>query len=250
MYKNSSLNISDINIHKWFACVLPADGNSREDMGHQEDGTAAGFDSRKPKTERTTRKEKIMAKYKVGDKVRIVNHRTFLMSIEGKMDKWLGKTMTIRKVSADGIYSMEEDKHERYGKGWAWCDSMISGLAKPKFSVSVHFHDRLTVAELIKDGKVVKVENARCNPKDKYSMAEGARIAVERLFQKKVSEKPIHIGEKLIVTGNSHRPHHHFPKGTIVTAIGLSGRGYINCHSAGGLLQTVSPLDLKPYKEK
>lgn len=197
-----------------------------------------------------------MAKYKVGDKVRIVNHRTCLMNGYGEMDKWLGKTMTIRKMLSDyagHVYFMEEDKNEHGGLGWLWHDSMISGLAEPKkpeFSISVHFHDRLTVAELIKDGKVVKVENARCNPKDKYSMAEGARIAVERLFQKKVSEKPIHIGEKLIVTGNSHRPHHHFPKGTIVTAIGLSGRGYINCHSAGGLLQTVSPLDLKPYKEK
>ena len=193
-----------------------------------------------------------MAKYKVGDKVRIVNHRTSRMNLEGKMDKWLGKTMTIRKVYANDTYSMEEDEHDRCVRGWTWCDSMISGLAEPKkpeLSVSVHFHDRLTVAELIKDGKVVKVENARCNPKDKYSMAEGARIAVERLFQKQVSTNPpIHIGDKVIVTGNSHRPHHYFPKGTIVTAVGIFSSGHILCQSSGGLLQDVNPLDLKPYK--
>ena len=81
-------------------------------------------------------------------------------------------------------------------------------------------------------------------------MAEGARIAVERLFQKKVSEKPIHIGEKLIVTGNSHSPHHHFVKGAVVTAVDISGLGNISCLGSNGILQIVNPLDLKPYKEK
>jgi len=183
-----------------------------------------------------------MAKYKVGDKVQIANHRTILMNLYGEMDKWLGKTMTIREVSADGTYFMEEDKHEHYGKGWAWCDSMISGLAEPEFSVSVHFHDRLTVAELIKD--------AWCSPKDKYSMAEGARIAVERLFQKKLSEKSIHIGEMLIVTGNSHTPIHYFRKGTIVTVINFSRTGSIVCKADDGREQYVSRFDLKQHKEK
>lgn len=192
-----------------------------------------------------------MAKYKVGDKVRIVSERPWKYW-DPEMDKYLGKTMTITYSGIDGLgvyYCMNTD-----GVNWHWYENMIAGLAEPKkpeFSVSVHFHDRLTAAELIKDGKVVKVENARCNPKDKYSMAEGARIAVERLFQKQVSTKPtIHIGDKVIVTGNSHRLRHYFPKGTVVIVIGLSSRGYIDCQNDNGLLQTVSPLDLKPYREK
>lgn len=193
-----------------------------------------------------------MAKYKVGDKVRIVNHRTFLMNLYGEMDKWLGKTMTIREVSADGIYFMEEDKHEHYGKGWAWCDSMISGLAEPEFSVSIRFHDRLTVAELIKDGKVVKAENARCNPKDKYRMAEGARIAVERLFKKKPADKPKEssepkIGDKFIIIGNKHSPHHRFRVGEIVTLTDLH-RDEIHYYKGEyDRLQFVNSLDVKPY---
>ena len=175
-----------------------------------------------------------MAKYKVGDKVRIVSERP-RKCWNSDMDKYLGKTMTITYSGINGLgvyYCMNTD-----GVNWHWYENMIAGLVEPKkpeFSVSVHFHDRLTVAELIKDGKVVKVENARCNPKDKYSMAEGARIAVERLFQKQVSAKPTI----------------YFPKGTVVTAIGLSTNGYINCQHSKGLLQAVSPLDLKPYKEK
>ncbi len=190
-----------------------------------------------------------MEKYKVGDKVRIVSERP-QKCWNSDMDKYLGKTMTITysRINSLGVYyCMDTD-----GVNWYWYENMIAGLAEPKkpeFSVSVHFHDRLTVAELIKDGKVVKVENARCNPKDKYSMAEGARIAVERLFQKQVSTKPtIHIGDKVIVTGNSHSPRHYFPKGTVVIVTDIINGGYINCQSAGGLLQTVNPLDLKPYK--
>ena len=202
-----------------------------------------------------------MAKYEVGDKVRIVNHRTSYMNMDGKMDKWLGKTMTIRKFSAIGSYSMEEDKHENHEHGWAWTDSMISGLSepekpeKPQFSVSVHFHNRLTVAELIKDGEVVKVENARCNPKDKYSMAEGARIAVERLFQKKVADKPVEacevkIGDKFVVNGCSHEPRHSFPRGTVVKAVLLLGGRCVLFQANDGNVQYVNLLDLKPYKEK
>ena len=37
-------------------------------------------------------------KYKVGDKVRIVKNRTDEMNLYGKMDEWLGKTVTISVV--------------------------------------------------------------------------------------------------------------------------------------------------------
>lgn len=202
-----------------------------------------------------------MAKYKVGDKVRIVNRRNILMNRHGEMDKWLGKTMTIRKVYIDDVYFMEEDKNEHCGYGWAWHDIMISGLAepeKPEFSVSVRFHGRLTVAELIKDGKVVKVENARCNPSDKYSMAEGARIAVERLF-KKTADKPEEaskpkVGDRFVIVSNrSPDCIHHFKIGSVVTTITTIRhiRTGENLYAADdGLIQIVRDCDVAPYKEK
>lgn len=138
-----------------------------------------------------------MAKYKVGDKVRIVDHRTCNMNKNGEMDKWLGKTMTVREILYNKRYFMEEDKFERNGMGWMWDDEMISGLAEQKkpadenLSVTIHFHGRLTVAELYKDGRVVKVKNAWCGPKDGYSRAESARVAVERLFEKKAGKPEV-----------------------------------------------------------
>ena len=81
-----------------------------------------------------------MSKYKVGDKVRIVSEwgKGCRQKRDGKMDKWLGKTMTIRKVTAHDYYLMEEDKAERDGIGWCWFDSCIVGLAN-KFNVGERY---------------------------------------------------------------------------------------------------------------
>ena len=74
-------------------------------------------------------------KYKVGDRVRIVDnwvdgcHR----HLSGGMDKWLGKVMTIRVVDeSNRCYFMVEDKHDiRSGSfnGWYWFEPAIAGLA-------------------------------------------------------------------------------------------------------------------------
>lgn len=204
-----------------------------------------------------------MAKYKVGDKVRIVNRRTISMNCNGEMDKWLGKTMTIRKVYSDDVYFMEEDKNEHGGYGWAWHDSMFSGLAEPKkpeFSVSVRFHGRLTVAELIKDGKTVKVANARCNPKDTYDRGEGAKVAVNRLFEKKQEDveetvnpaKKWKTGDKAVVVRQNGRPHHWYriPAVVEVVQVDLSDNT-CRCRKLDDYehVQWVRMDCLEPYKE-
>ena len=81
-----------------------------------------------------------MSKYKVGDKVRIVSEwgKGCRQNRDGKMDKWLGKTMTIRKVTPHDYYLMEEDKAERDGIGWRWFDACIVGLAN-KFNVGERY---------------------------------------------------------------------------------------------------------------
>ena len=81
-----------------------------------------------------------MSKYKVGDKVRIVSEwgKGCRQNRYGKMDKWLGKTMTIRKVTPHDYYLMEEDKTERDGIGWCWFDACIAGLAN-KFNVGERY---------------------------------------------------------------------------------------------------------------
>lgn len=196
-----------------------------------------------------------MAKYKVGDKVRIVNHRTFHMNDAGDMDKWFGKTMTIRTILPLG-YSMVEDREENYGEGWYWDDDMIAGLAEPQterhgdngLSVVICFNGNKTTARLMRGETIVKTATARRNPADKYSRAVGARVAVERLFEK-TSGKP-KIGDKFVVVGRSADAWHGFDIDTIVTLIHLECDGCNQYRDDFGLCQYVSDRDVKPYKEK
>ena len=193
-----------------------------------------------------------MAKYKVGDKVRIVDHRTDNMHHFGKMDKWLGKVMTIRECLLSG-YWMEEDYGENIGFGWRWDDSMISGLAEPErepCTVELRFDGVITTATLKRSGRDVKTAEARCNPKDTYSRAEGARAAVERLFEKKRKEDKPKIGDKFVVTVKGGRFDHGFDIGDIVTLINIQQDGCFGLVDKSGFIQVLHPSEVRPYKEK
>lgn len=196
-----------------------------------------------------------MAKYKVGDKVRIVSKRT-QQCWNPYMDKYLGKTMTIIKsgINSEGVYyCMEEDLDDFLGH-WCWYEDMIAGLAEPErepCTVELRFDGMITTATLKRGGRDVKTAEARCNPEDTYSRAEGARVAVERLFEKKRKEdKPEKytpkVGDKFKIVRKSH--YHGFSIGETVRLIRIceQGKRYENCR---GLGQWVCDSDVKPYKE-
>ena len=201
-----------------------------------------------------------MAKYKVGDKVRIVGYRTFHMNSFGEMDKWLGKVMTVRGIER-GLhgYWMVEDCGENKGRGWLWVDSMIAGLAEPErepCTVELRFDGMITTAALKRGGRDVKTAEARCNPKDTYSRAEGARVAVERLFEmKRKEDKPKEskpkVGDKFRVIGNqlSGKFRHWFRLGEIVTLSEIRNGDSLYIDSSG-MRQWVADMDVRPYKEK
>lgn len=191
-------------------------------------------------------------KYKVGDKVRIVDHRTGPMNNFGKMDKWLGKVMTIRECLLSG-YWMEEDYGENIGYGWCWDDDMISGLAEPgrePCTVELRFDGMITTATLKRGGRDVKTEEARCNPKDTYSRAEGARVAVDRLFEKKRKEDKPKIGDKFVVTVKGGKVDHGFGIGDIVTLVRIQQDGCFGLVDKSGFIQVLHPSEVRPYKEK
>lgn len=208
-----------------------------------------------------------MAKYKVGDKVRIVSERPDSKKYVDEMVRFLGKEITISMVDeCRGIpcYYSEDAKpkdpiQEYFCKcfgvpGYYFRDEWISGLAEQKkpadenLSVTIHFHGRLTVAELYKDGRVVKAKSVLCNPKDAYSRAEGARVAVERLFEKKAGKPK--IGDKFVIMSNkSPDCRHHFKIGSVVTLKYIEN-GKKSYEADNGLIQTVRDRDVAPYREK
>nr|DAR28479.1 MAG TPA: hypothetical protein [Caudoviricetes sp.] len=215
-----------------------------------------------------------MAKYKVGDRVRIVSERPDSRSYVDEMVRFLGKEITISEVRKElGIvyYYSEDAKPEDpiqkhfckcFGvPGYFFRDEWISGLAEPErepCTVELRFDGMITTATLKRGGRDVKTAEVRCNPKDTYSRAEGARVAVERLFEKKRKEdKPKEskreqgkpkVGDKFVVVQKRYTPHHSFAIGDIVTLEAISAIGNLYC--LGVKFQFVDDRDLKPYKEK
>lgn len=209
-----------------------------------------------------------MAKYKVGDKVRIVSKKPNAIGFTDAMEKYLGKTLTVINVwerpyglssynfkeATVGNPSMDLPRKVSH---WNFAESWISGLAEPErepCTVELRFDGMITTATLKRGGRDVKTAEARCNPKDTYSRAEGARVAVERLFEKKRNEDKPKIGDKFVVTGNHFigEGHHYFGIGEIVTLVNpetsIWGKGRFK--NREGQEQYVCMDCVRPYKEK
>lgn len=190
--------------------------------------------------------------YKVGDKVWIVSKRP-QKNWSPYMDKYLGKTMTIIKsgINNSGVYYyMEEDRNDFLGH-WCWYEDMISGLAESdrEYTVELRFDGMITTATLKRGGRDVKTAEARCNPKDTYSRAEGARVAVERLFEKKRKEDKPKIGDKFVVTVKGGKLDHGFGIGDIVTLVRIQQDGCFRLTDKSGFIQVLHPSEVCPYKE-
>lgn len=197
-----------------------------------------------------------MAKYKIGDRVRLVSKKPeIFFSFGEEVNEYLGKEFIVWDVinqwKGETVYFLEqvlsEDcPHRRVDIAVA--ERWISGYAEERerepCTVEIRFDGMTTTATLKRGGRDVKSTEARCNPKDTYSRGEGAKIAVERLFEKK---KPVaNIEEKFVITKES--PFHCFKRGQIVRLVHRDG-----CISRykdeKGTLQYVPDAHVRPYKE-
>ena len=152
---------------------------------------------------------------------------------------------------------MEEDRDDFLGH-WCWYEDMIAGLVEPArepCTVELRFDGMITTATLKRGGRGVKTAESRCNPKGTYSRAEGARVAVERLFEKKRKEdkpkdsKP-KIGDKFVVTVKGGKFDHGFGIGDIVTLVNIQqDDGCFRLVDKSGFLQILHPSEVRPYKE-
>lgn len=124
-----------------------------------------------------------MAKYKVGDKVRIVEEWNDECNQNrlGLMDKWLGKVMTVRSIESC-YYRMEEDFGENVGDGWAWGEKSIAGLADTGHKIVITTDGATTTARLYDGKKVLKFASAQCHEDDAFDFNTGAAIAFDRLM--------------------------------------------------------------------
>lgn len=120
-------------------------------------------------------------KLKVGDKVKIVDKKTGTgWNPHGKMDKWLGKIMTIRDVEPYGLVKMREDVAEN-NDGWWWSSHMIDCKVDELATIEMHIIRGNKTVVRLSNGKVGV---ARCNPQDTFDVYEGLRIAAARAYGK------------------------------------------------------------------
>lgn len=127
------------------------------------------------------------------------------------------------------------------------------------YMVVIRFIGETTTATLMHGDREVKTAEAKCSPADRFQYGEGAKIAVERLFEKKEKEpKKVNrepkVGDKFVITGNSPLGlcFHFFNIGEVVTFVKRSSDTpncayYIN---AIGLRQPVMDDCVKPYEGK
>ena len=85
---------------------------------------------------------------------------------------------------------------------------------------------------------------------DTYSRAEGARVAVDRLFEKKRKEDKPKMWDKFVVTKKDGKYGHLFNTGEIVTLIKVLKNGNLRLVNEAGLVQLLPPSEVRPYKEK
>ena len=120
-----------------------------------------------------------MAKYKIGDRVRIMEEwgEGCAQNPDGLMDKWLGKVMTIRSVESHGYYTMEEDNGR-----WAWSENSLAGLSRDE-KIVVTTDGKTVTAKKYLGKKLVGTGIAKCAPSDDFDFDTGARIALGRLLR-------------------------------------------------------------------
>lgn len=121
-------------------------------------------------------------KLKVGDRVRIKNRRGYGWNSDGKMDKWMGKEVTIRKVYDANIVLIEEDVGERgSADGWAWRKEDFEPIDR-NGALTIFQKGRETIGILKKNGEEIRRAVAKCHKEDTYIFQTGCELVTERIF--------------------------------------------------------------------
>lgn len=152
-----------------------------------------------------------MAKFKVGDKVRVKNIKAdgvYYMedigirdSVAGNMLNHSGKVVTIDEITVAGKYRIKEDCGH-----WNWVDGMFEGLAEnPKIVITTD--GKTTTARLFNGKELIRKAEAKCSPDDKFDFMVGAKLAMERLEEKKPEKPTIKVGDFVKVKGGDGHGH-------------------------------------------
>lgn len=137
----------------------------------------------------------------VGDKVRIKNRRGPHWNGVGRMDKWMGKIVTINEIDDEGIF-IKEDAGEHSGGelyGWCWQADDFEPLDR-KETLFVRHKGKETIGILKEDGKEIRRAVARCSPEDTYNFQTGVELVMKRIFS---PEQPKSFDMKVVCVSSA-----------------------------------------------
>jgi len=117
-----------------------------------------------------------MSKFKVGDKVRVKTFlvRPCLWNAAGKMDKWMGKIVTIRLCLSNSSYSIAEEPR------WIFREDDFDSEVLREFIV-IRRDGSDVIASHKRGDEIVKTAKAKCAPSDEFNFETGAKLAFDRL---------------------------------------------------------------------
>ncbi len=125
-----------------------------------------------------------MSKFKVGDKVRVktFDKRPGTWNSEGKMDKWMGKVVTIMSVSgfAQESYSIIEDPK------WLFSGDHLEPIDPVREFIVLRRDGQNVIASHKRGDEIVKTAKATCNPVDTFDFETGATLAFDRLMVRSI----------------------------------------------------------------
>lgn len=103
------------------------------------------------------------------------------------------------------VYSLKEyyEKNE-----YKICEpEEIEGMDCKCHEISITVDGDITTARLIVSGRTVKEATARRNPEDRFSLAKGAKLALDRLFARatdaKTGEEKLRVGDRVVCTSQT-----------------------------------------------
>ena len=158
-----------------------------------------------------------MAKFKVGDKVRVrseikKHERHGGYEIDDSMYAMRGKITTVTKIDTDGAYSLSG-----YAKAY-WEDWMVEPARE---FIVIHRSGNVMTAEHRVNRDVIKSAKATCSENDTFDFDTGAKLAFDRLMGREADK----VMPRCRIPESAPQPAHRFKVGDrVVTSIGA---GYI-----------------------
>lgn len=134
-----------------------------------------------------------MAKFKVGDRVRVLDG----FKIEGYAGSWVpdmqeyvGKVYTVAKIHPSGSYRLKDIPFVYDERGL----ERVVNSGK----IVITTDGRITTAKLYRHGEPARKAVATCSPEDTFDFATGAKLAFDRLIDA-ANNSQIRVGGKVRV---------------------------------------------------